>query len=246
MESSGQPGGNGTWGSERTVIGHDQPLPELATDLIHALADDPRIVVCDVSAMEVSASDLVEAFTPAADYLADWPGTGMVVVCPHDEELREGLRAVPLRERLVVSATREAGVAELHRVLPPLVRTEVHLDARLTAPRAARLFTARSLLEWRLMPLIASASLVVSELVTNSVVHAASTVDLAVSRSEGRLQITVRDHHGVGQPQPQRSDPHDHYLGGRGLLLVQEMTRSWGVFPAEPEGKMVWAVLDAA
>jgi Histidine kinase-like ATPase domain len=229
---------------ERTVTGHGQAVSELARELTWALAEQPRVLVCDLTAMPVSALDAAQLFAPVVRYLADWPGAGVVVVSTPDAQVWAGLVSHPMPQTLILSESREAGVAELQGLLPSLRRADTRLDARLTAPRTARLFTARSLLGWELMPLVSSACLVVSELVTNAVVHAASEVDLTLSRADGRVQMTVRDH-GAGHPTPRLEEPDSDYLGGRGLLLVQHSTRGWGVFPAEAEGKTVWAIFDA-
>jgi Histidine kinase-like ATPase domain len=232
-------------GNDWTVIGHGQPIRELSQELFWALAEEPRLVVCDLTAMPVSAPDGIDLFAPILRYLADWPGVGVVVVTGPDTDVRAGLKSLPLPPTLVVSESRDAGLDELRPQLPSLGRVGTHLTARLSAPRTARRFTVQSLLAWKLMTLVAPASLVVSELVTNAVVHAASTVELALSRADGRLQMTVRDH-GVGHPHARFEAPEEHFLGGRGLLLVQATTRGWGVFPARAEGKTVWAVFDAA
>lgn len=237
------PGGEAALERGATVVGRGRSILDLAHDLVFALADMPRAVVCDLDGAELSSSDAVKVFTPVVSFLSQWPGSGVVVVCAPDSPVRTGLGSMSLPDGIVLSEDAEAGADGLDRVMPEVERAETHLDARLTAPRRARLFAARTLLDWRLLGLVAPASLVVTELVTNSVVHAASTVDLTLSQAGGRLLIAVRDH-GIGSPEA-RDDPPDHYLGGRGLLLVQEVTRGWGVFPARPEGKMVWAVLES-
>jgi anti-sigma regulatory factor (Ser/Thr protein kinase) len=231
-------------GAAVTVIGRGRPIHEMSRELVWALAEDPRLVVCDLTDVAISASAGTELFSPILPYLADWPGVGVVVVAP-DVAARASLETQPLPPTVIVSDTRDAGVDRLNHLLPLLSRVDLHLMARLTAPTTARRFTARSLVEWQLLRLIAPMSLVVSELVTNSVVHAASTVDLALSRADGRLQMTVRDR-GVGHPVARFEEPEDHYLGGRGLLLVEETSRAWGVLPARGEGKTVWAVFDSA
>lgn len=230
-------------GSLRTVTGHGQPAPELARELTWALAEQPQILVCDLTDMPVPVPDALRLFAPVVRYLADWPGTGVVVVSTPEAQVRKCLSSQPLPGTFLLSETRDVGVGELQALLPSLGRVGVQLQAQLTAPRAARAFTARSLLDWQLTSLISSACLVASELVTNAVIHAASTVDVTLSRADGRIQLTVRDH-GAGHPTPRSHEPDDRHLNGRGLLLVQHIARGWGVFPAEAEGKTVWAVFD--
>jgi anti-sigma regulatory factor (Ser/Thr protein kinase) len=222
------------------VTGGGRQPAELADELVLALADQPRVLVCDLTGTRPSAQDLDGIFAPVARYLADWPGV-QVIACADEPDVRARLRSLPFVDHLVVSASSAAGLAATE--VPALERSDLHLPAHTTAPSAARGFVARHLREWRLQPLVGPASLVVSELVTNSVVHAATPVEVTLSRSDGRIQVVVRDH-ADGTPQTPGEGVAEHTVGGRGLLLVHAVSRSWGVFPARPRGKAVWAVLD--
>jgi len=229
----------------RTVTGHGTGVAALTNHLNHALAEQPRVVVCDLRAMTLSASDAVTAFAPAMGYLSDWPGSGILVVCARGAAARDGLQSMPVPPGLVVAASRMDGLEALEGVLPPVARASVQLVPRLTAPASARAFTARVLSDWQLTPLAGAASLVVSELVTNAVLYAESDMELALTRSDGRVRISVRDH-GPGTPVVRLHRPYLDLVEGRGLLLVEAITRGWGVFTAQPNGKTVWAVLDTA
>jgi hypothetical protein len=217
---------------------------DLAGDLNGALADRAQVVVCDLQSASVSASDVVEILRPVTHYLRDWPGAGVVVICPPYSEVRSAVRSMIRPQTLVLSESADDGLEQLYSQLPSLQRTELHLAAQLTSPRASRRFVARSLFNWQLHSLVAGASLVVSELVANAVVHAASAVDITLSRADGRVQMLVSDQ-GAGQPEARFDEPERHVFGGRGLLLVEAATRGWGVFPVRSGGKTVWAVFDA-
>lgn len=230
-------------GGELMLTANGQPGSDMAADLFAALADGAQVVVCDLRSASVSTSDAVAMLHPVTRYLSAWPGAGVVVICPAYSKVRSALRSMTRPHTLVLSESAEEGLDQLYSRLPPLQQTQVHLAAQLTSPRASRLFVARSLLDWHLISLVAGASLVVSELVTNAVVHAASTVDVTLSRADGRIQMLVADQ-GAGHPQPRVDEPEQHVLGGRGLLLVQAVTRGWGVLPARPGGKTVWAIFD--
>jgi anti-sigma regulatory factor (Ser/Thr protein kinase) len=111
-----------------------------------------------------------------------------------------------------------------------------------TAPRAARDLVSRSLLEWRLSQQIPDACLVVSELITNAMIHAGTDIDLTLAEHRRSVRIAVRDHsHDLPVEQHGRSEEH-----GRGLAIVAELSSTWGVLPHADGGKVVWAVIDAA
>ncbi|MFD7496054.1 ATP-binding protein [Streptomyces sp. NPDC059832] len=88
-----------------------------------------------------------------------------------------------------------------------------------------------------------SALLIVSELVTNAVVHTMSSrVVCELRRLDRRLRIAVQDQgHQPGGPQLRRTTDDEH---GRGLLLVDAMCSSWGSRDAgNGSGRIVWAEL---
>ena len=116
---------------------------------------------------------------------------------------------------------------------------------------AARRHVAAVLAEWGLPktdPAADSVQLIVSELASNVVRHAAAgsptfTVEVRLERHE-QLRIGVTD----GHPQPPRRLPVAvHRDTGRGMLIVQalaaEAQGSVSVAPAAEGGKTVWVAL---
>jgi anti-sigma regulatory factor (Ser/Thr protein kinase) len=91
----------------------------------------------------------------------------------------------------------------------------------------------------------ADALLVLSELVTNALIHTRSTeiVSQAWATSE-RLYLAVADQ-GRVSTEPHVCDAGTDAASGRGLLLVQAMTDQWGVLPAA-DGRVVWAAFPIA
>ncbi|MET7363065.1 ATP-binding protein [Streptomyces sp. NPDC005562] len=89
-----------------------------------------------------------------------------------------------------------------------------------------------------------AAALVLSELVTNAVVHTASRrIICELCADPEKLRIAVRDEGcGSGTPRPvHRGADEEH---GRGLLLVDAVSSAWGVHDAGPGiGLTVWAEL---
>lgn len=84
------------------------------------------------------------------------------------------------------------------------------------------------------------AVLLVSELVTNALVHGRPPVELHARRTTDGLRVEVRDS-ALAQPVV-RDTPLD-VPGGQGLRLVAALASRWGWAPAN-EGKAVWFELD--
>ena len=78
--------------------------------------------------------------------------------------------------------------------------------------------------------------LLVSELVTNAVLHAGTDVELVVRRLRKGVRVEVLDR-STRPPVPRAYD--DEAMTGRGLALVRELSRVWGV-DERKDGKVVW------
>lgn len=87
-----------------------------------------------------------------------------------------------------------------------------------------------------------SAALVVSELVTNAIVHTASEhVVCELHDGDELVRIAVRDEGcAPGEPHPSPQRPDEEH--GRGLLLIGSLCRAWGALERGP-GLLVWADL---
>jgi anti-sigma regulatory factor (Ser/Thr protein kinase) len=104
--------------------------------------------------------------------------------------------------------------------------------------RAARRLTAQTL---RKLPpdLAADAEVVVTELVTNAVLHGAPPIMLRVRGGRDRLRIEVID---CGRAVPLRLQRSTDGMTGRGIAVVESLSNSWGV-ERSGGGKLVWAEL---
>lgn len=83
--------------------------------------------------------------------------------------------------------------------------------------------------------------LLISELITNSVLHGGPPIVLALECDEQVLRVRVRDGSTTMPPGATPSDPDDE--SGRGISLVDLLTDTWGVQPVEDEhgpGKEIW------
>ncbi|MEV1023881.1 ATP-binding protein [Streptomyces sp. NPDC050264] len=111
-----------------------------------------------------------------------------------------------------------------------------------TAVRRARAAVRAQLDDWGLQELGDVTTLLVSELVTNSLRYASGPIGVCLFRSagpDGALLVEVSD----PLPDPPRARaaaPDDE--GGRGLQLVAGASRRWGTRPGDTRtgGKTVW------
>jgi anti-sigma regulatory factor (Ser/Thr protein kinase) len=118
-------------------------------------------------------------------------------------------------------------------------RQERELPVSREAPTLAREFLRGATCVEHHSAVLDDAVLMVSELVTNSVLHGGPPVVVAVDCTEDSLQVRVRD---GSSELPARRDAEETDESGRGLALVAEMSADWGVDPLE-DGKHVWFVL---
>src|SRR4029079_1394547 len=107
----------------------------------------------------------------------------------------------------------------------------------------ARRFARLQLEEWGAPELRDSATLAVSELVTNAVVHTGTTAVVDLRLDPTSLRVEVEDQHpGRALPTGLRT-PDDDDEGGRGLIITSSIASSWGV-EYTPSSKRVWLVCD--
>lgn len=87
------------------------------------------------------------------------------------------------------------------------------------------------------------AELLLSELVTNALIHTRNGAVVTVTSAPARLRVEVRDFV-TGQESAPYVPNADDGTHGRGLLLVQSLADSWGV-TMQALGKVVWFELNA-
>lgn len=130
-----------------TIAGRSRLPTDVRSELMAVLATEPRILVCDLTGM-AAAESVTPIFEPVAPYLQHWPGTVVVAVVP-DPRARASLRSAAISDRLLVRAAAGAGIAEARELVAEASRVEVRLMPTPTAPRDARSFTTRALLDWQ-------------------------------------------------------------------------------------------------
>jgi anti-sigma regulatory factor (Ser/Thr protein kinase)/anti-anti-sigma regulatory factor len=206
--------------------------------LLKCLAEQPEALLIDLSRMTLSDPLALAVFVAVRRQAARWPGIPMLLCAPEPRtghQLRNAAyRSVPLFPTLEAARTQ----AGLERHTLSLLSDELLPISG--AARQARNVATEACLRWDLPDLLAPASLVASELVSNVVDHAHTMMTLRLTLRPRYLQIAVRD---GAEAEPVRHSPEEsETMRGRGLLLVEATAHSWGWLPTE-NGKVVWASL---
>lgn len=201
----------------------------LLTATERVLDERPRGVVLDL----VDAGDVSEAarsrLAALADLPAGWPRAPFVL-CPGT--------ALPDAPPPMTAPDRGAALARVEdRAQRRRTRVAVPYDE--TGPAQARAAVSSDAAALGLEDLSDDVALVVSEMVTNAIRHAAPPVRLEVEVTETEVVVAVCD----GTPTaPVARMADDDAEGGRGMLLVQFLSSEHGV-RSQPPGKTVWARL---
>lgn len=120
-------------------------------------------------------------------------------------------------------------------------RGECELPLDETSPARAREFLRHATCAEHASHVLEDAVLLVSEVVTNSVVHGGPPIVVAVDcENTTGLRVRVRD---GSHDLPKARDADVWAEGGRGLGLVDRLSDDWGVEPEPGDGKQVWFVL---
>lgn len=117
------------------------------------------------------------------------------------------------------------------------------------SPGIARDFTSATLRSWGLAELSDDATVVVSELVTNALRYGLPPdlgtpderpIRLTLVRHGRLLVCIVAD---CNRGEPSMRDACDAAESGRGLHVIEALSRAWGWTPLPDTGKAVWAAL---
>lgn len=194
----------------------------------------PDIVVLDIGLPDIAGQDVLTQIRERT------PTAKVVVFSGTDPSDSAGIAA-----RVEGYALKDSQLDYLVELLEALGRQRtgqsvLHLPAQLSSAREAREFARAALAEWGASEILDDTLLVVSEMVTNAVVHARSNCAVRLSVSPLSLRVEVIDH-GAGTPDP--LPPSLTQAHGRGLHLIDALSAAWGVEPETGGGKMVWAEL---
>jgi anti-sigma regulatory factor (Ser/Thr protein kinase) len=113
----------------------------------------------------------------------------------------------------------------------------LRLDPRPIAAAEARL-AVRDACQHLPAATLSDATLLVSELVTNAVIHAGGMITVVIDCDDDSVAIAVGDQ---SSAEPFVCDPDAADPCGRGMRLVNSIATRWGCNPSsDGEGKTVW------
>jgi len=203
--------------------------------------EQPDVVLLDCRLPGADAFDVLPDLRAAA------PDARVVLISGHDAaDLRTASRSAGAVGFLTKETPARALAAELDALVGLVEAVEQLLaeasrrfDHDAQTPRAARRFVSEALTAWGddEGDLTDTVTLLVSELVTNAVVHAGSDVEVMVrlTATAARVEVTDASTNGVAPRQATAEED-----SGRGLALVGNLARRWGVRAAPGGGKTVW------
>ncbi|RKS72227.1 serine phosphatase RsbU (regulator of sigma subunit) [Actinomadura pelletieri DSM 43383] len=186
--------------------------------------DGAQLVLCTDGLLERRDRDIEEGLAELRERLVD-ATTDLDLTC---DSLLDGLAASTPADDIAIVAVGFDGIPKddvgTWSLAPepstvPWVRSQV----------------AGKLAEWNLETLTDTVQLLVSELVTNALVHGAGAIDLRLIKGLSLLCEVYDD--GADLPRLRHADATDE--SGRGLQLVSHLASRWGTHRAE-RGKVVW------
>jgi CheY-like chemotaxis protein len=193
----------------------DIAMPELdglaALPRLHEASPESRIVM--LSAFPRAAQEAQALAAGAAAYVEKTVATDELV-----DELIAGAGSLDVAVRALTAPAREGFSAD------PL------------SVSAARRFVAGTLADWDLSELADTITLLLSELVTNAIIHAEAAPDVTVRLLRDRVHVEVADGRSRGVVAQETSETDST---GRGLALVEALAADWGSVSVA-DGKVVW------
>lgn len=195
------------------ILDLDMPVLDgiAALPQLRAVAPELRVVILSAYPASVHRAPALEA--GAAAYVEKRT--------PISEVIDEVLRGADLLGVVLASLS-----ASVHTRLP----------AQTTSPAEARRFVAATLGDWKESGLLETVQLLISELVTNVVVHTSSAPDVRVSLLRDHIHVEVAD---SATDEAVAGTALPDAVSGRGLRLVSALASRWGSTRVAG-GKVVW------
>lgn len=118
---------------------------------------------------------------------------------------------------------------------------EVRLPPLASSALQARIAAAGAVLEMGREDLADDVALIVTELVDNAVLHARTELLLTVERAGAGLRLAVAD---TSSAMPEFGGANLNSVSGRGLLIVERLSKRQGVERLTEGGKVIWVEID--
>jgi hypothetical protein len=205
----------------------DGTVPDVRDALCDCLAEMPTVLLLEVSRLELETCASLEWINDLSAAAATWPGI-QVYLCGGSP----AIAGCSLPHYPSVAAARAAWDAAR-----PAERESLDLPPIPQSCSRARAFVAAVCQQWGLKRPVRLAQILISELVSNAVVHARSGLAVTVRRFGEGIELSVRDDGGGHVSTTLPEDPR-----GFGLQLVDAMSDAWGSAPTG-SGKVVWTRL---
>lgn len=119
---------------------------------------------------------------------------------------------------------------------------ETSLDAEESSAAQARAFVSQHLLDHDMPHLVDDIEVVVSELATNAMAHAQTPFTVILCGFDDTVVLEVSD---ASRAEPFLVVARSLDTSGRGVAIVQALSRDWGVLSRASGGKSVWAEFDS-
>ena len=223
-------------GDVETLAGSSPPLGtrlSRPTDRTVAVGANDLLTLYTDGLVERRGRDVLEGIDRLARHVVDMTSAGTRLEELPDSLISElvGADSDDDVAVLVASVTAETSSSE------PAVHD---IEADVTAVAAARRFTSRTLGDWKVSTeTVDVAALVVSEMVTNGIVHGCPPMQLRLRLRRDDLVIEVHD---GGRDLPRSHYPDRLEESGLGLQVVELLAARWGA-RSDGTGKVVWSVL---
>jgi DNA-binding NarL/FixJ family response regulator len=221
--------------------GHFEVVAEAGDGLeAIALAEEfqPDVILLDLSMPRMGGVEALPRIREVA------PHTKVVILSGWDPSHafeRTGAGAVAYLEkgiapsRLVDQLLMVTGLLET--VEQAVEKSQARLAGEPESAGSARRFVAETLERWECGHDLDTVSLLVSELVSNAIVHAPGDLEVSVLLRPRTIRIEVDDK-SVAVPVARHAAPDDD--SGRGMALVEALASGWGVADRDEGGKTVW------
>ena len=205
-----------------------------ASALAAAKTHQPDVVVLDLGLPDLAGAEVVSRLRIAA------PSARIIVYTGAVRPDRAGLDVDTFIGKDKGVRYLVTLLAEFETTLPqPPQLGRVRLGPARTDVVRGRSLVAEECLRLGCGDVVEAAMLVVSELVTNALLHGGGSCELAVRMIGSVLRIEVADD-AARSPDLLAADKDSE--SGRGLLIISSLAEAWGV-DARSKGKVVWAEL---